>query len=170
MTIVTTNRLSLRPFTVDDADAMQRVLCDPEVMRYSTGVKRPDEVGTWLRERANRDVSRGYALWAVVEKTSDAVIGYCGLSHWPDVNGREEVEIGYRLARMHWGRGCATEAATAVRDVAFNVLHLPRLIALIDPANGASIRVAERLGMQHESEIIFDGYTHADRVYAVARR
>ena len=91
----------------------------------------------------------------------------CGLTHFPDINGRPEIEIGYRLARAHWGRGLATEAARAVRDYAFDTLRLPRLIALIDPANTASIRVAEKLAMRHESEVVLPGYDHPDRVYAL---
>ena len=71
------------------------------------------------------------------------------------------------MARSYWGRGYATEAAQAVRDYAFNRLRLPRLIAMIDPQNIASIRVAEKLGMYYEKDVMFEGYTHPDRVYAI---
>lgn len=73
------------------------------------------------------------------------VIGYCGLFYFPDIGGQPEVEIGYRLARAFWCQGYATEAARAVRDYSFRVLGLPRLIAMIDPQNTASIRGAFRL-------------------------
>ena len=59
------------------------------------------------------------------------------------------------------------EAARAVRDYAFDTLCLERLIAIIDPANVASIRVAEKLGMRYEADVSFEGYSHPDRVYAV---
>ncbi|MDQ2691068.1 MAG: GNAT family N-acetyltransferase, partial [Chloroflexota bacterium] len=95
--------------------------------------------------------------------------GYCGLFYFPDVGGKPEVEIGYRLRRSAWGKGFATEAACAVRDFAFNSLGMQRLIALIDPDNIASIRVAEKLGMQYEKDIMLPGYTHPDRIYAVSR-
>lgn len=71
--------------------------------------------------------------------------------------------------RAHWGRGLATEATTAVRDLAFDTLKLDRLIALIDPANARSIRVAEKIGMSHEADVMQHGYTHADHVYAYSR-
>ena len=74
--------------------------------------------------------------------------------YFPDVNGRAEIEIGYRLARAHWGQGYATEAVTAVRDYAFAALEMPRLIALIDPANTTSIRVAEKAGMRYEADVM----------------
>jgi RimJ/RimL family protein N-acetyltransferase len=83
------------------------------------------------------------------------------------VCGQPETEIGYRLARPYWGRGYATESARAVRDYALNTLRLPRLIAMIDPQNVASIRVVEKLGMHYEKDVMFEGYTHPDRVYAI---
>ena len=61
----------------------------------------------------------------------------------------------------------ATEAAQSVRDYAFNTLRLPRLISMIDPQNVASIRVAEKLGMRYEKDVVFEGYTHPDRVYVI---
>ena len=76
----------------------------------------------------------------------------------PHVNGRPEVEIGYRLARAWWGRGYATEAVLAARDYAFDTLGLSRLIALIDPANAASIRVARKAGMHYETDVMMPGY------------
>jgi len=57
----------------------------------------------------------------------------------------------------------------AVRDYAFNTLGLKRLIAIIDPANTASIRVAEKIGMKYEQDVMFEGYDHPDHVYAITR-
>ena len=79
----------------------------------------------------------GFVLWPGV--AANAEPGRA-LTAWPDIDGRSEVEIGYRLARSAWERGYATEAARAVRDHAFGALGLGRLIALIDPANTASRR------------------------------
>ncbi len=148
-----------------------RVFRDPEVMRFGDGVQSPDWVRQWLQRRLeDYHQGRGLGVWAVVEKSSGETIGYCGLFFFPDVCGQPEIEIGYRLARSHWGRGYATEAARAVRDYAFQTLNVQRLIALIDPENTASIRVAEKLGMVYEKDVMFPGYTHPDRVYALARR
>jgi RimJ/RimL family protein N-acetyltransferase len=71
--------------------------------------------------------------------------------------------------RSAWGRGYATEAARAVRDFAFGDLGMQRLIAIIDPSNIASIRVAEKIGMHHDAEVMLEGYTHPDHVYIIAR-
>jgi len=83
------------------------------------------------------------------------------------VNGQPEIEIGYRLAKSAWGQGYATEAARSVRDFAFLTLGMKRLIAMIDPSNVASIRVAEKIGMRYERDVMFDSYTHPDLVYAI---
>jgi len=68
-----------------------------------------------------------------------------------------QAELGYDFRSDHWNRGYATEAATAVRDYAFDVLELPRLISLIRRGNAASRRVAEKLGMRLVDEVVRDG-------------
>ena len=104
----------------------------------------------------------------MVEKTEHQAIGYCGRFYFTDILGQPEIEIGYRLARPFWGRGYATEAALAVREYSFNVLCLPRLSALIDPQNAASLRVAQKAGMIYTGEVLLEAYTHPDHVYALA--
>jgi [ribosomal protein S5]-alanine N-acetyltransferase len=167
--IAQTERLLLRHFHLDDGSAIDRVFGDAEVMRYGRGAQTPEWVRQWLRAWQQKYEVNGYGLWAVVEYDSQTVIGYCGLSHFPDVGGQPEVEVGYRLARAYWGRGYATEAARAVRDYAFNTLKLPRLIAIVDPQNVASIHVAEKLGLRYEKDAVLPGYTHPNRVYSLAR-
>lgn len=168
MVIVETERLILRHFHAFDGEAMERVFGDAEVMRFGPGVQTPRWVRDWLRGRMEDYRELGFGPWAVAAKDGREVIGYCGLFHFPDVAGRPEIELGYRLARPFWGRGYATEAARAARDYGFGVLCLPRLIALIDPQNVASIRVAEKVGMRHERDVMMEGYSHPDRVYSVA--
>jgi RimJ/RimL family protein N-acetyltransferase len=168
--ITITERLALRHFHILDAEPMCRVFGDPEVMHFGDGVQTKEWVDTWIRTCLERYFQTwGFGPYAVVERQSQAVIGYCGLFFFPDINGQPEVEIGYRLARAAWGRGYATEAAQAVRDFAFDRLGLQRLIAIIDPSNTASIRVAEKIGMRHETEVMLEGYTHPDHVYVLAR-
>ena len=149
---------------------MYRVFGDPEVMRYGDGVQTREWVENWLRMCLERYYKTwGFGPYAVVKKHSHQVIGYCGLFLFPNVGGQPEVEIGYRLARSAWGQGYATEAALAVRDLAFTALGIKRLIAMIDPSNRASIRVAEKIGMYYEKEVMFEGYSHPDHVYVVTR-
>ncbi len=136
-------------------------------MRFGDGIQSAEWVGGWLGRALESYERRGYGPWAVVEKSSSVVIGYGGLFLFPDVNGRPEIEVGYRLARPFWGRGYATEAVIAVRDHAFSTLGLTRLIAIIDPGNIASIRVACKAGMRYETEVMLPGYTYPDQLYSI---
>jgi ribosomal-protein-alanine N-acetyltransferase len=175
MVIAATKRLLLRPLHLGDADAMGRVFGDVEVMRYGDGVKTPGWVRKWIAQWTDDLYDRwGFGMWAVVENpgtvnSGGAVLGYCGLSRFPERCAPGETELGYRLARAHWGRGFATEAGRAVRDYAFGTLRLPRLIALIDPQNAPSIRVADKIGFRYDRDAMLEGYDHPDRVYALDR-
>ena len=167
---LTTKRLILRPIQITDADVLHHAIFDdPEVMRFGDGVQTKEWVRAWIAAQVKEYDERGYGTYAILEKNPNSVIGYCGLFHYPDVNGQAEVEIGYRLARSTWGNGYATEAARAVRDHALTALGMQRLIALIDPSNITSIRVAEKIGMRYEDDVMFEGYSHPDHVYALHR-
>jgi [ribosomal protein S5]-alanine N-acetyltransferase len=168
MFTLTTARLLLRHFHILDSVPLYRVFGDAEVMRFGNGVQTREWVLSWLQtclEWYYR--SWGFGPYAVVTKHNQEVIGYCGLFYFPDLDGQPEVEIGYRLARSAWGQGYATEAAIAVRDYAFKTLGIKRLIAMIDPSNIASVRVAKKIGMQYEKDIMLEDYTHPDHIYSM---
>jgi len=168
MFILPTQRLILRHFHILDCQSMVRVLGDPEVMRFSSGVKTIEETRAWIQACLEQYYQTwGFGPYAVVEQRSHQVIGYCGLSFSPDVGGQPEVSLGYRLARPAWGQGYATEAARSVRDFAFATLGIRRLIATIDPSNTASIHVAKKIGMHFEKEIMLEGYDHPDDLYTI---
>jgi len=166
MVIAEAQRVFLRCFHAADLDAMAEVFGDPEVMRYGLGPQSREWVQNWLRG-CLEDYYRkwGFGLWAIVYKPDRRVIGFCGLTRYDDLDGHPEVEIGYRLAQAYWGRGLATEAVGAVRTYAFDVLTLPRLVAVIDPDNRASIRVAEKSGLRYEKNVIFRG--HSCKLYTI---
>jgi RimJ/RimL family protein N-acetyltransferase len=168
MVIAETERLRLRHFHIVDGDAMDRVFGDPEVMQYGSGIQTPEWVRKWLRGCLEDYHQKwGVGLWAVVERETNQTIGFCGLSHFPDVAGRAETELGYRLTRSRWGRGYATEAAAAVRDYSFGALGLSRLISIIDPRNLASVRVAEKTGLRFEKDAVFHEINV--KIYSVGR-
>jgi RimJ/RimL family protein N-acetyltransferase len=108
---------------------------------------------------------RGYGMWAVEELAGGAFVGRVGL-HYPE--GWPERELGWALARHHWGRGYAFEAATAALRIAFATLDWPRAVSLIAPSNVRSIRLAERLGERFERNLVVRG--HEVSLYAVERR
>ena len=164
-----TRRLRLRHFdTADDQALYQAIFSDPQVMRFGDGTRSLEWTRLWI-QTCQQDYyeSRGYGPYAVIGQRPSRLLGYCGLFYFPDVNGQAEVELGYRLAQSVWGQGYATEAAFAVRDYAHTTLGMRRLIAIIDPANAASMRVAEKIGMRYEQDVMFEGYSHPDRVYSI---
>lgn len=155
---IRTERLLLRPIEGADVDAFARLFADPEVVRFigDGTTSNRDETAEWVERTIQRNESEGFDRRAVILAGSGQAIGWCGIAVW-DVEGRPERELGYVLARGHWGRGYATEAATAMRDHALDALGLCRLIALIDHGNAASEAVAGKLGMGYERDAPFHG-------------
>ena len=172
--VLETERLILRHIEWSDRDALHALMSDPDVMRF-VGNGSPktrqqterlmrfwiaDNGRAWdehtlqrlpqLRRALERDAH--FALWATVEKRTHQLVGRCGLLAW-DLEGRKEVEVGYLIAKSHWGQGFATEAARAIRDYGFERLGFERLISLIQPGNVASRRVAIKNGMVHERDV-----------------
>ena len=106
----------------------------------------------------------GFSRWAVVERGTGTVIGHAGIQCWPDL---PDPELGYTLGRQWWGKGYAAEAACAWLDYAFGELDLGTVMLLVTPTNTASIRVAEKIGMQQAGETSHDGHRYL-RYQAVA--
>jgi [ribosomal protein S5]-alanine N-acetyltransferase len=163
-----TKRLMLRQFEMADLEQLhQQVFSDAEVMHFGDGPQTREWTRQWIETSLENYKVHGFGPYAVLKKDSAALIGYCGLFFFPEIDGHSEIEIGYRLGRSTWGNGYATEAAIAVRDFALHDLRLQRLIALIDPGNTPSLRVAKKLGMQYEKEVMLEGYDHPDHLYAL---
>ena len=146
--MIETQRLLLRAWQPSDAAPFAALNADPEVTRYLNGPMRRDESDDLIaRIRAHWE-DHDFGLYAVEVKETGAFAGFVGLaipSFLPDV--LPAVEVGWRLAREHWGQGYATEAARASMRLGFDELGLLQIISIIHPENAASVRVAERLGM-----------------------
>jgi RimJ/RimL family protein N-acetyltransferase len=164
MASLETERLWLRPFREGDLEAFAAIVADPETMTFMGGPR--DRVRAWadIAWCLGHWTLRGYGLWAAEEKASGALVGRIGLLNpegWPGL------EVGWLVARSHWGRGLATEGGRASLAYAFEVLGADHVISLIRPDNAASIRVAEKLGERPERRIELFG---ADAlVYGIAR-
>jgi RimJ/RimL family protein N-acetyltransferase len=164
--ILETPRLILREFVPEDVDTLTKVICDPETMKYYPVNFDRTATVEWIARNRRRYQLDGFGLWAMVLKQTGELIGDCGLTR-QDLNGNDEIEIGYHVRRDHWGRGLATEAARACRDYGFAHLPVDRVISLIRPENLASRRVAEKNGMKLVSEVMWRGLRHC--VYAIER-
>lgn len=164
--ILETQRLVLREFVPDDADALARMLSDAETMRYYPAPLDRAGVEAWIERNRARYLKDGMGLWAMVVKASGETIGDCGVMR-QDVEGEFLAEIGYHLRRDCWGQGFASEAAQACKLWAFENLKDERVISLIRPENLPSRRVAERNGMTIWKEIDWRGLRHY--VYSISR-
>lgn len=156
MIVAESSRLILRYFTLDDLDELSLILADAEVMQSSlSGVKTRSQTKKFLHWILARYQKYNFGLYAVIDRQDRQLIGFCGLLVW-HFEEHIEIEVAYRLARAYWGQGKGTEAAIAVRDYA-RKLGIDRLICLIEPTNIRSIRVAQKLGMNYEKNIILQG-------------
>lgn len=155
--IAETSRVSIRYFCADDFVELAPILANREVMKYSlAGVLNSDRTQKFISKMRSRYEKEGYGYYAVIHREHKQLIGYCGLLLC-SLEGKQKVEIGYRLAPSYWRKGLATEAATAVRNYAFKKLSLDELIALIQLENIASIEVAAKIGMKFDRNYIFKG-------------
>jgi RimJ/RimL family protein N-acetyltransferase len=109
------------------------------------------QMAQWLQRNLDHQAEQGYGLFSVILKANGLLIGDCGLEVM-EMDGKQVAELGYDFRSDYWNQGFATEAAAAVRDYALKILRLPHLISLIRIGNGASRRVAEKIGMQRISE------------------
>jgi RimJ/RimL family protein N-acetyltransferase len=163
---LSTERLDLRPVTLDDVDRLVTLDADPEVMRYING-------GTPTpRDEARRILERSIGhRWLAFEHGAGEFAGWFGLR--PSA-GRDR-ELGYRLRRECWGRGLATEGARALVDLAFTKLDATRVWAQTMTVNSASRRVMERCGLHFVRTFLaewpepIDGSEHGDVEYALTR-
>lgn len=123
-------------------------------------VKSKDEALAKIRERINVFDKRKLGKFPVFLKKTDEFIGTCGLEPY-QLDGRAEVELGYRLCLNYWGKGYAREAAVAVLGYGFADLKLEKIIGFALPQNKASLKILEQLGFQYRYDFLHAGLTHS---------
>ncbi|MEQ1440435.1 GNAT family N-acetyltransferase [Fontimonas sp. SYSU GA230001] len=153
---IETQRLLIREWRAEDRPGLERLTGDAQMMRYITGGE------VWNAERNDGLVARqqahlaatGLCMGPVLLRATGEMIGVAGAQPLDRLPG---FDLGWWIWRAYWNQGLATEAAWAVYRHAFDRGGLDRLYAVIDPDNGASRRVAEKLGMR------LHGHSTADR-------
>jgi ribosomal-protein-alanine N-acetyltransferase len=164
--ILETSRLILRPFQAEDIERLAELMVNHDFMRFSLGPYTRKQTQGVLQKFLSWNQAGLPSQFAVIFRSNNELIGYCGFLHW-HLDGIYEIEIGYRLDADYWNRGLASDAAQAVRDHAFRDLTLSKVISLIHPDNIASRRVAEKNGMKVERETVFRGFP--TQVFAITR-
>ena len=145
-TKVTTDRLVLRAFTLEDVEPMHAILRGDGVLRYFPNCDAParERVREMVIEQEAHWSDRGHGLWAVESRTTGELIGRSGLQYLPET---DEVEVDFILGRAYWGQGFATEAGEAGLCHGFSEVGLESIVGIVHPENAASRRVLEKLGM-----------------------
>jgi RimJ/RimL family protein N-acetyltransferase len=163
--VLETERLVLRPFTENDADALFLMESEPDVLRYVARKPLADvdayrtKIQSWFLPYY--DKPGGYGAWAIVEKASGEFVGGCSLRPGLDADyaepinyGPDDVELGYGLRKPSWGRGFASEIIQALVRKAFTELGAVSLVASVTVDNLASLRVLEKAGLRRVGEPI----------------
>ena len=167
MIVCTTPRLLLRRFTPEDAAFIQRLLNDPDFVRYigDKGVRDEASARRYLHDGPLASYARhGFGLYLVARRDDGVAIGMCGLirrDHLPDA------DLGYAYLPEYRGSGYAAEAAAATIELARASHALPRLLAITDRDNDASGRLLGKLGFARAGELDVDGKAIPLNVYAL---
>ena len=164
--VLETNRLILRRLSSQDIEYLVSLWTDPGVTKYMGGPREKEYLIRTFKEDLNTSSELKYDLWPAYNRDTKEFVGHCGLLD-KEVNGITEIEVNYILDRAQWGKGYATEIASALLQYGFREYGLKRLIALIDPGNTASEKVAVKIGMHLEGELA-RGHT-VKRLYTIER-
>ena len=153
--VLETNRLYLRRMTLEDAENAYLLNLDPEVIQYTgdASFESIESAQTFLANY-NHYEKYDFGRWAVINKESDAFLGWCGLKFTPELN---EYDIGFRFFKKYWNKGYATEAARACVDLGFNHYNLTTIVGRARKENIGSIRVLEKIGLTYLKDFDFDG-------------
>jgi RimJ/RimL family protein N-acetyltransferase len=155
--ILTTGRLLLRPWRESDLEPFAALNADPAVMEHFPKPLDRSESDAMVAQILDHFDTHGFGFWAVEAPNTAALIGMIGLAvprfetHFTPC-----VEIGWRLAREHWGKGYATEAARASLHYGFDQLGLDEIVAFTVPQNVRSRAVMEKIGMSRSPADDFD--------------
>jgi ribosomal-protein-alanine N-acetyltransferase len=156
--ILKTSRLYLREFTMNDAQLLVDLNSDPEVTRY-TGDGSVDltEATRLLKEVILPQYPNKMGRWAVHLNENDEFIGWCGLKY---ISELDEIDLGYRFFKKHWGKGYATESSKAVMEYGRNVLKLKVIVGRASVDNHNSIAVLGKAGLHFKEE----GFEHGEKI------
>lgn len=157
---IKTDRLILRPFEEEDLPRLTQISTNPIVMRQFPPTFKTASAAKKLHELIiSHQKRKGYSLWAVMDKASKKLIGFCGFIT-QKVEGEDLVEMGYRFDCAYWNKGLATEAAKACLDYAKDNTKLTDVYSMVLNDNPASRRVAEKVGLTTDREVNFHGRMH----------
>lgn len=151
---LTTPRLTLRRFTPDDLEWFVAFYADAEITRYLGGTKDRVAATELLQNRVLRyyDEHPGLGIWMTSERSTGDPVGFHLLNH---IQGETIIQVGYALVKPAWGRGYATEMASAVVRYGFVDLGLPRIAGITNLPNVPSQHVLAKIGLERRADRVF---------------
>jgi RimJ/RimL family protein N-acetyltransferase len=154
--VIRTERLLMRRWRDEDRDPFAEMNADPAVMEHYQGTTPRDRSDAFIDYIEAWWDEHGWGLWAIEVPGVAPFIGYVGL--WPAdyVTGDPGVEVGWRLARQHWGHGYVNEAAREALRFGFEEVGLDEIVSFTVPQNERSWRVMERIGLRRDPSGDFD--------------
>ena len=159
-----TTRLLLREMLHTDIDGMFELDNDPEVHRYlgNNPIQTREQAAEMIESIRQQYVTNGIGRWAVIDKQTNAFLGWAGLKLITDKTNKHinYLDVGYRLIKKYWGQGFATEAAQASVKYAFNEMQAPAVYAITDSNNAASHHVLLKVGLHYIETFEYHGFTH----------
>jgi len=150
---IQTNRLLLRPFSLDDAPVVQKLAGERDIASTTLNIPHPYEDGMaeeWISTHQARYVKGASVVFAIVLRADESLIGAMGLEISKD---NDRAELGYWIGKQYWNLGYCTEAAHAVIHYGFERLELARIHASHLKRNPASGRVLQKAGMSLEGRL-----------------
>jgi [ribosomal protein S5]-alanine N-acetyltransferase len=152
---IETDRLLMRRLQDSDAHEFFKTVGDPDVMKYWRGTdKTEDDALKRIRKMENHWKKHGFGDWAVVEKRTDGLIGFCGVHY---IDFMPEVNIGYAFKKEKWRQGFGYESGTAALAFGFKELELDFITAVIEKPNIASRNLAQKLNLTFWKEFSQEG-------------
>lgn len=150
--VLETERLSLREHSIADAENMYNLNLDPEVMKYTgnDSFKSIEDARHFL-STYDHYKNYGFGRWAVIYKTTNEYLGWCGLKYTPEL---DEYDIGFRFFKRQWDKGFATEAAIACLEMGFINSKITTIVGRVMRENTASINVLKKIGLSYFKEKI----------------
>lgn len=154
-----TQRMLARRIRVSDFDDVYRLQNDPDVAKTLGGNKTRDEINTFLENYRIQWERYGYCYWIFFSKDTAEFVGRGGLRHI-QIEGSDEIEVGYAVMPKFWGKGFATEMGQTAIRIAFEKLGINKLACFTLPTNKASACVMEKLGFIYEHDFVYANLVH----------
>ena len=163
--VISTNRIGLRKFRSSDLDAMSSINADPQVMEHFPSTYDRQQTQDFIHRVNGKIDENGFSMWAAELISTGELLGFVGISKVPfESDFTPAVEIGWRMAKKHWGHGYATEAANGCLKFAFEQACLEEVVSFTALPNKRSEKVMQRIGMTKVGEFDHPKIEDGDRL------